>query len=318
MRTCSALVLLLLPLLSLAISAEDRFISQAKANKGLVVLDSKAFEQLTAPDRTWSATIQLTALGSNYRCAPCKAFDPSFSAVAKAWTKAPAESRNQHFFATLDFEQGQEVFKKLQLNSAPVVLTYPAVKGTRRPPNGRVDPITYDFSNGFEADTLVESINRYMPSPIPYTRPMNWAPVIGGVTFLLVTALAAPLLLPLLQNKWVWAMISVGTSLIMTSGLMFVRIRGNPYVAVGRDGKAEWIASGFQNQFGMETHVVAFIYGMLSLSCLALVVFAPRLTSAWKQKTVIFLWSGIATVVYAVLLSFFRLKNPGYPYRLFL
>jgi oligosaccharyltransferase complex subunit gamma len=173
----------------------------------------------------------------------------------------------------------------------------------------------------------VEGVNRYMPSPIPYTQPMNWAPVIGGVTFLLVTALAAPFVLPLLQNKWVWAMISVGTSLIMTSGLMFVRIRGNPYVAVGRDGKAEWIASGFQNQFGMETHVVAFICrcisfaiilhlivtqdGMLSLSCLVLVVFAPRLTSAWKQKTVIFLWSGIATVVYAVLLSFFRLKNPG-------
>jgi len=319
MRPSSSWALLLLPLLSFGLSTHDEFISKAKANKGLLVLESsKDFERLIASDRTWSATIQLTALGSGFRCPPCKEFNPSFNTVAKAWSKAPAESRNQHFFATLDFDKGQDIFKRLGLNSAPVVFTYPAAKGSRRPASGRLDPLTYDFSNGFDADTLVEGINRHMPSPIPFTKPMNWAPIIGGAIFLLVAALAAPFILPLLQNKWVWAMFSIGTSLIMISGLMFVRIRGNPYVAMGRDGKAEWIASGFQNQFGMETHVVAFIYGMLSLSCLALIIFAPRLTSAWKQQTVIIVWSGIATVVFSVLLSFFRLKNPSYPYRLFL
>jgi len=165
---------------------------------------------------------------------------------------------------------------------------------------------------------LVDGINRLLPSPIPYRKPTNWTPVFGTAFAFFLTAIGARIFLPLLTNKWFWATLSIGTSLIMTSGLMFVRIRGNPYVAAGRDGRAEWIASGFQNQFGMETHVVAFIYGLLSLSCLALVIFVPRLNNEWKQQTAVFVWSGIGTVVFAVLLSFFRLKNPGYPYHLFL
>ena len=41
----------------------------------------------------------------------------------------------------------------------------------------------------------------------------------------------------------------------MTSGFMFTRIRGVPYV--GQDGS--WIAGGFQNQFGQEVQVVSMI-----------------------------------------------------------
>jgi len=40
----------------------------------------------------------------------------------------------------------------------------------------------------------------------------------------------------------------------MTAGYMFTRIRGAPYTAGG-----SWIASGYQNQYGQETQVVAAI-----------------------------------------------------------
>jgi oligosaccharyltransferase complex subunit gamma len=40
----------------------------------------------------------------------------------------------------------------------------------------------------------------------------------------------------------------------MTSGFMFVRIRGMPY-----NGSNGWVASGYQNQYGQETQVVALI-----------------------------------------------------------
>jgi len=60
---------------------------------------------------------------------------------------------------------------------------------------------------------------------------------------------------PILNSRWTWAAITVITSLVMTSGFMFTRIRGTPYSGPG----GQWIMAGYQNQFGQEVHVVAAI-----------------------------------------------------------
>ena len=73
------------------------------------------------------------------------------------------------------------------------------------------------------------------------------------VFFILSGALSIRFLAPVLRNRWTWAVITILTSLIMTSGYMFTRIRGMP--TTSSDGS--WIAQGFQTQFGQETTVVA-------------------------------------------------------------
>jgi oligosaccharyltransferase complex subunit gamma len=73
------------------------------------------------------------------------------------------------------------------------------------------------------------------------------------VFFILSGALSIRFLAPVLRNRWTWAVITILTSLIMTSGYMFTRIRGMPTTA--SDGS--WIAQGFQTQYGQETTVVA-------------------------------------------------------------
>lgn len=40
-------------------------------------------------------------------------FEPSWNAVAHSWSKAALPERNQHFFATLDFDNAQLVFQKV-------------------------------------------------------------------------------------------------------------------------------------------------------------------------------------------------------------
>ena len=45
----------------------------------------------------------------------------------------------------------------------------------------------------------------------------------------------------------------------MISGHMWNQIRNPPYSVPGRDGRAGFIAQGFQNQFGLETQIVAVI-----------------------------------------------------------
>lgn len=77
-----------------------------------------------------------------------------------------------------------------------------------------------------------------------------WATV---AFFSLSAALSIRFLAPVLRNRWTWAVITILTSLVMTSGYMFTRIRGMPMVA--SDGS--WISNGFQSQYGQETTVVA-------------------------------------------------------------
>lgn len=40
-------------------------------------------------------------------------FNPSWVAVAKAWTKVSSSERDSHFFATLDFETSQTIFRRV-------------------------------------------------------------------------------------------------------------------------------------------------------------------------------------------------------------
>jgi OST3 / OST6 family, transporter family len=47
-------------------------VSLAANNGGVIPLDADLFDKLTAPDRTWSATVQLTALGKVMKCTPCR------------------------------------------------------------------------------------------------------------------------------------------------------------------------------------------------------------------------------------------------------
>ena len=40
-------------------------------------------------------------------------FEPAWIAVAKAWATTPKPHKDHHFFATLDFDNGQAIFQKV-------------------------------------------------------------------------------------------------------------------------------------------------------------------------------------------------------------
>ncbi|KAG6850991.1 hypothetical protein H0H93_004478 [Arthromyces matolae] len=287
------------------------------ASNGHIKLDANTFDLLTSPQRTWSATIQLTALDPRRKCNPCKQFDTTWKAVSKAWSTVPKPERDLHFFATLDFDDAQLVFQKLGLQSAPAVYVYPAANGPRAPTSGKSSPLKYDFSNGVDPAPLAESLSKHTPIPIPYKDPIDWTQYILSAFGVLASIALLRFTAPIVKSRWTWAILTVGTSLIMTSGYMFTRIRGMPY----NGGGGNWIAGGFQSQFGQEVNVVAGIYGLLSLSFLMLVMVVPYQSSPSRQRAQIYLWSAVFVLVYSVLVSLFRVKNRGlhwYPFKLFL
>lgn len=106
-------------------------------------------------------------------------------------------------------------------------------------------------------------ISRQLPNrPHPaFVRPINYVKiavvitaVLGAVTFF---AVAAPYILPVLQNRNLWAAISLILVLLFTSGHMFNHIRKVPYVQSNGKGGINYFAGGFQSQYGMETQIVA-------------------------------------------------------------
>ena len=90
--------------------------------------------------------------------------------------------------------------------------------------------------------------------PIPYRAPIDWSKYVIYALGSLALVVTLKFIKPLLQSRWVWGLITVLTTLTMTGGYMFVRIRGMPYT----DG-ANWIAGGYQNQYGQEVQVIAMI-----------------------------------------------------------
>ncbi|KAH7914706.1 hypothetical protein BJ138DRAFT_1123338 [Hygrophoropsis aurantiaca] len=294
-------------------SPQEQLVDLSTAGNGLIKLDEQSFDLLTSQNRNWSAAIQFTAMDPKRRCAPCKEFNPSYIAVAEAWTKVPKAERNNHFFATLDFDEAPLVFQKLGMASAPVVHVYPATEGPRLPASGKTAPFKFDFSHGFEAGPLAEQLSAHTPVPIPYTAPIDWARWGTLASLIPILTLLGRFIAPALKNRWVWAAGCIFVSLVMTSGYMFTRIREAPYT--GPDGG--WIAAGYQNQYGQEVQVVAMIYGLLAGSFLMLTVVTPHSLSPGRQRTQVYLWTAVNFLVFSILVSLFRVKNRGYPFKLF-
>jgi oligosaccharyltransferase complex subunit gamma len=115
--------------------------------------------------------------------------------------------------------------------------------------------------SGFDPAPLAESLSRHTVVPIPYRDPINWSKYLTALGALVPLAIMARYVGPAFMSRWTWAFVTLTTSLIMTSGFMFVRIRGMPRSAPSGD----WIASGYQNQYGQETQVVAGICGSRGL-----------------------------------------------------
>jgi oligosaccharyltransferase complex subunit gamma len=57
--------------------------------------------------------------------------------------------------------------------------------------------------------------------------------------------------------------------------------------------------------------------GILAFAFYTLAVTIPKLsTDPIRQRFGIYVWSGVLVVMFGILTSLFRMKNPGYPFRI--
>ncbi|EIW66327.1 hypothetical protein TREMEDRAFT_45798 [Tremella mesenterica DSM 1558] len=318
----SAITTALLGLIPLALASDiEHWVALAQQSKdGIIKLNSESYEELVGgTDREYSAVVVLTALGTQFKCQPCHNFDPSVHQVAASWKRLPKYVRDQHIFAQLDFADGQAIYQKLGLTSAPTVQFHPALSGPNK--GNKLSVITYDLPrNGLDAAPFHSFLSPLTPIPFDLHKPFNPIPLIITLVTLVVSTAGLyslyPYIIPIVQSRVFWGVTSIMLVLTFTSGHMWNRIKNAPYTSQGQDGSVSWIAGGFQNQLGMESQVVGAIYGLLAFSIISLTLFVPSQTSPAKQRVGVYLWLGMLIVVFSLLMKLFRMKNGGYPFSL--
>ncbi|ROT37034.1 dolichyl-diphosphooligosaccharide-protein glycotransferase, partial [Sodiomyces alkalinus F11] len=286
-----------------------------------VKLDDAAFKTATSAPRDYTVMVLLTALDPRFGCKLCTEFQPEWDILAASWTKGDKKGESRIIFTTLDFTDGRDTFMSLGLQTAPVLLMYQPTVGIHAV--AAVEPLRYDFTSGPQVAEQVHSwLSRHMPDRPhpPVRRPINWMRWISSVVVVLGlgTGLVAatPYVVPVLQNRNIWAALSLIAILLFTSGHMFNQIRKIPYVVGNGRGGVTYFASGFQNQLGIETQVVAALYAILAFCAISLTVKVPRIGNPKQQQVAVLAWGIGLFVVYSLLLSVFRIKNGGYPFSL--
>ena len=103
---------------------QSKFHSLASKNSGIVALTSQLYDELIldtpSNPREYSISIILTALNPKYGCQPCLGFDKEHKELARQWWNKSENRKDKtkqmrHVFAVLDFEKGQEIFKRVSL-----------------------------------------------------------------------------------------------------------------------------------------------------------------------------------------------------------
>ncbi|KAI8890190.1 hypothetical protein K501DRAFT_206769, partial [Backusella circina FSU 941] len=313
----SVLSLFLLVITLVVVSAQDvkkdkLFTLAIGSDNNVIKLNSNSYDRFTEGKRSYGIVVLLTATDARFNCMPCREFDPEYALVASQFRQS------ELFFGRLDFQDGQAIYQKLGLTSAPNVYYFPPQEAGQHTPF-----IKYDLaSSGFGAEAFAEFLSKESKHRIVVKRPTDYVKL-GGKVFLIVGVLAMLKLVVsnmgfLFSNKYVWAAVTIGSILTMTSGFMWNRIRNPPYVMPGKNGEINYIGSGFSQQLGMEQQIVAGIYGSLAFVLGALIISVPKLDDVGRQRAGVYIWMACFIFIFSCLLVLFKIKNGGYPFKLLL
>ncbi|KAL8287459.1 hypothetical protein RQP46_003317 [Phenoliferia psychrophenolica] len=292
-----------------------KFRDLARKNNGIVTLNSNLYDELTAAPREFSVSVLLTAMAPQFKCQPCQTFQPEHALVAKQWNAQPES--DEHFFAVLDFADGQAVYQRLGLQNAPTFQLFKPTEGPRA--TNQISAEVMDFSrSGFKAESLATYIKDSGNVPLRFSRPIDKAKVFSTVVIVLgsiiMTVKAWPVVKIVLGRTYLWSFGTMFIILIMTSGYMWNQIRHPPYAQVGQGGSVSYIAGGYSNQVGAETHIVSAIYGVLAFAAYTLAHTIPKLQDPVRQRFGVYVWTAISVVMLGVLMNVFKFKQPGYPF----
>ncbi|KAL1915322.1 uncharacterized protein VTP21DRAFT_6780 [Calcarisporiella thermophila] len=320
----SFLLLFILSLLSSSSTAVTARVSPsehaAKLNSlktdGLIPLDSKLFTETIASPRAYGLVVLLTAMDDRFNCVPCRDVDPEYRLLAKSWEKA--KDNNRLLFTILDFNQGQEVYAKMKLTTAPNLFYFPPTEGSYA--GHKSGPVRYDLNKGNDAESLAEFLTDLTGISVRVRRPLSYSLLLSVCTLLIGPVIAYVFFRSLLEKFFLsrntWAVLTITIIFTMVSGYMWNQIRKPPYFSAQKGG-ISYIAPGYQNQFGIESQIIAILYAICAACALALALVAPKIQRSWLQRILIYSTMCVLLLGLSTIFKLFSVKQPSYPFRFF-
>nr|CAG4648062.1 EOG090X09EZ [Moina brachiata]SVE93123.1 EOG090X09EZ [Moina brachiata] len=291
----------------------ERFqqIMDMSSKRTVIRLSGNRYRELvrTSP-RNYSVVVMFTALSPKRQCVICKHALDEYTIVANSFRYQQMHT-NQLFFALVDFDEAQDVFQQLKLNTAPVIMHFPA-KGKPK----RTD--TMDIQRvGFAAEAVARWVGEQTEIHIRVLRPPNYSAtialialfaVIGGLLYLRRNNLE------FLYNKSMWGVMSLFFVFTMTSGQMWNHIRGPPFVHRTPAGNIAYVHGSSQGQFVLETYIVMGISAVTVVGMILMTEAASGKGDIRKRRIMSIVGLGLMAFFFSLILSVFRSKAGGYPY----
>ncbi|KAK9875605.1 hypothetical protein WA026_009405 [Henosepilachna vigintioctopunctata] len=282
-------------------------------NKAVLRFNSNKFKDyVKGTPRNYSMIVMFTALAPQRQCLICRHASDEYQIVSNSFKQTQGSSKKL-YFAMVDFDEGSDVFQMMRLNTAPVFMHFPP-KGKPQ----RAD--TMDISRvGVSAEEIAKWIVDRTDVQIHVMRPPNY---LGTVAAIVLFGLVAGFLylrrnnLDFLYNKSMWGMTAVFFCLTMISGQMWNHIRGPPFLHQGQNGQIAYIHGSSQGQFVVETYIIMVLNAAVVIGIILLTEAAKGKKDSKQTKIMAVTGLILVSVFFSLLLSIFRMKTQGYPYRL--
>ncbi|XP_072941518.1 dolichyl-diphosphooligosaccharide--protein glycosyltransferase subunit TUSC3 [Epargyreus clarus] len=288
------------------------------SKRSIMQLNLNKFKEFVkSPPRDYSFVVMFTAMAPSRRCAICQHVYEEYLLVANSFRYLRTNT-DKLFFGMVDFDDGSDIFQMLRLNTAPVIMHFPA-KGKPKPAD------TMDFERaGIHAEAIAKWIQDRSEVQVRVFRPPNYGAAIAvGTVIILVGGLLYLRRnnLEFLQNKQMWAIGAVFFCFAMVSGQMWNQIRGPPFFHRSKNGPV-YINGGSHGQFVLESYIVAILNGAVVVGMILMIEAAGGVKNSEARhdhdgkrrrfQSVVGLV--LVCVFFSLLLSVFRAKTQGYPY----
>ncbi|KAJ1869394.1 oligosaccharyl transferase subunit ost3/OST6 [Coemansia sp. RSA 1722] len=320
-RTLALLVVLCL-MASIGHAQSLKTLRAKQDSDGVVKLDMGLFMKYVVDEKKeYSVVLQLTALSPKYKCGPCKAIDRTLRAVARGWKKQANKGGRDIVFGSLDVEDAEELFQQMKIDNIPRLMIFPAAKGAQAfenpsprelslsartsSPSGMASKLSELFGVKMQAEEQTDYM-KYLSNLI-----------VAAAAICAIYLVYRHIDLRMLGRN-VWSIATILFVLLMTSGFMWNRINNPPYMGQTRSGDVILFAPVNNQQYGVETQIVAVTYAICSLCVVALVRHVPRIQNADQRSFVTFMFVAALVLTFSYLNSVFRMKMPAYPYKLLL
>lgn len=297
----------------------------------VIPVNDQNFQKILSGERDYHLVLLLSSAVPQINCVLCNEFHPDFNIVANSWFQDHPNGLGEEelndedspkknvYFLHSEFAESRQLFQLLQLNNIPKVYHFPPSSSIKA--NDYIKEFDeYQFYQGVHRELLASYLKSVTGLQFNIYIPPDYSRIainaVFAFTFALLIRRYRKEAYNIATSRSLWSSIILVGVLLLISGYMFVQIRGVPYVREHANGRVDYFVPGQQNQLGVETQILSFVYGILSASSIILIKHIPKIKSPQVQLIAVVIISLLIFIFYSLLLSVFGLKGMGYPFRL--